>query len=177
MDEDVQQKLQYRRYSEAFELLLDRYQEKVFRLAISILRDADRAEEVTQDAFLKFWRALPAYDGRAAPSTWLYAIARNTCLSAAKSKACRPTRPLAESETPRRSEDLSRHAEVTQLVDRLPEAQRQAITLYYFEHLLLREIGEVMGLSDSRVCQLHQSALARLRDAMSEELVGSAEAV
>ena len=43
-------------------------------MALVILRDSGRAEEVTQDIFLKLWRALPLYDGRAAVSTWLYAI-------------------------------------------------------------------------------------------------------
>ena len=55
-------------------------------MAIMYLKDQDRAEEVTQDIFLKLWQVLPAYDGRAAPSTWLYTIARNTCLSALRSE-------------------------------------------------------------------------------------------
>lgn len=50
----------------------------------------------------------------------------------------------------------------------LPENERLVISLYYFENLLLREIGQVMGLSDSRVCQVHRAALLRLRRAMKE---------
>ena len=85
MDEDIQQLLADRQPSDAFELLLDRYETKVFRMALVFLKDPARAEEVTQDIFLKLWRALPDYDGRASPGTWLYAIARNTCLSASRS--------------------------------------------------------------------------------------------
>ena len=81
MSDDVQQLLQKRKYSAAFEQLLELYGKKVFRMAVMMMHDAGRAEEVTQDIFLKLWQALPAYDGRASPSTWLYTIARNTCLS------------------------------------------------------------------------------------------------
>jgi RNA polymerase sigma-70 factor, ECF subfamily len=65
----------------AFELLVSRYQGKVFRLAMSYVRSAADAEALAQEAFVRLWRALPLYDGRASFSTWFYAIARNTCLS------------------------------------------------------------------------------------------------
>src|SRR4051812_6043028 len=94
MDENVQALLEKHRYRQAFERLLERYEVKVFRMAFTFLKNAGRAEEVAQDIFLKLWQALPAYDGRAAPSTWLYTIARNTCLSAVRSDVHRKTRPL-----------------------------------------------------------------------------------
>ena len=83
---DIEQLVKARKYDQAIEQILQNYQGKVFRMAVVILRDAGRAEEVTQDIFLKLWRALPAYDGRAAVSTWLYAIARNSCLSAVRAE-------------------------------------------------------------------------------------------
>jgi RNA polymerase sigma-70 factor (ECF subfamily) len=64
-------------------------------MAVAMLRDRWRAQEVTQDIFLKLWRALPSYDGRAALSTWLYTIARNTCLTAVRAETYRrPAGPL-----------------------------------------------------------------------------------
>ena len=71
-DEDLRSLLHKQRCTEALDLLLDRYRGKVFPLVYSILREAARAEEVTQDVFLKMWHALPDYDGRASISTWLY---------------------------------------------------------------------------------------------------------
>jgi RNA polymerase sigma-70 factor (ECF subfamily) len=94
MPQDVQALLEKHRYRLAFERLVELYEVKVFRMAVMFLNDASRAEEVAQDIFLKLWQVLPAYDGRAAPSTWLYTIARNTCLSALRSEAHRKTRPL-----------------------------------------------------------------------------------
>ena len=102
MDDEVQRLLAARRYDEALERLLDQHERQVFRMAVMMLGgDAGRAEEVTQDVFLKLWRALPAYDGRASPSTWLYTIARNTCLSAVRAESYRRTTPLDEATEPR----------------------------------------------------------------------------
>src|SRR2546428_8898996 len=100
MDEDVQQLLEGRRYTEAVEHLLNRYATKVFRMALTFLKDPARAEETTQDVFLKLWQALPGYDGRASPGTWLYTIARNTCLSASRFESYRKTVPIDASHEP-----------------------------------------------------------------------------
>ena len=62
--------------------LMDRYRQKVMHLAVSIVRDPVLAEDMAQTTFVKVWQALPKFDGRAALSTWLYTIARNTCLTA-----------------------------------------------------------------------------------------------
>src|SRR5882672_8997103 len=62
--------------------LMGRYRQKVMHLAFSIMRDPALAEDMTQTVFVKVWQALPKFDGRAAMSTWLYTIARNTCLTA-----------------------------------------------------------------------------------------------
>src|SRR5215469_8058470 len=93
MDEDVQQLLQNKRYPQALEHLLNRYETKVFRMALTFLKDHARAEDVTQEIFLKLWQALPDYDGRASPGTWLYSIARNTCLSTLRSNSYRRVLP------------------------------------------------------------------------------------
>lgn len=88
MEDEVRRLLEARQYDAALERLLDLHEKRVFRMALMMLGgDAGRAEEVTQDVFLKLWRALPGYDGRASPSTWLYAIARNTCLTAARAES------------------------------------------------------------------------------------------
>ncbi len=100
MGGDVRQLLLARRYREALEELLDAHEQQVFRMALVMLRNRGRAEEVTQDVFLKLWKALPSYDGRALPSTWLYSIARNTCLSALRAESYRRTIGLDEADAP-----------------------------------------------------------------------------
>src|SRR5688572_3483570 len=133
MKGDVAQLLRARKYDQALEQMLETYQGKVFRMAVVILRDAGRAEEVTQDIFLKLWRALPAYDGRASVSTWLYTIARNTCLSAVRAEGYRRTSALDDVTEPGASSGTPLKISVDQCVTRLPELQRQVITLFYLE--------------------------------------------
>ena len=66
--------------------LLPAWKRKVHALAWSIVRDAATADDVTQETFVKVWRGLPSYDGRAQFSTWLYTIARNTALNALRAR-------------------------------------------------------------------------------------------
>ena len=84
MDEEIQTCLDGKRYTEAFELVLAQYQNKVFRLAYSMLGNRELAEDAAQEIFVRIWRALPGYRGLASVSTWIYSIARNTCLTALK---------------------------------------------------------------------------------------------
>jgi RNA polymerase sigma-70 factor (ECF subfamily) len=158
-DEDVNELLRKRRFAVAFELLLQRYQNKVFRLAISILREPARAEDATQDTFVKLWQALPDYDGRAAVSTWLYTIARNTCLSDVRAQSYRAAGPLEDSPEPSVRETVSKAAEVRELLDRLPEAQRQVVTLFYLQERSVQDVAQMLDLPEGTV----KSSLYRAR--------------
>ena len=164
MTDDVQQLLKKRRYSQALELLLDLYGKKVFRMALMMLHDAGRAEEVTQDIFLKLWQALPAYDGRAAPSTWLYTIARNTCLSALRAESYRRTSPLSQAPEPAVSSAGSLNLELAQYLSRLPEIQREVITLFYLEEKSIEDVAQLLDIPEGTV----KSHMHRARRTLGE---------
>lgn len=163
MDDNVQQLIRERRFNRAFELLLDRYQRKVFRLAVSFLEQA-AAEEVTQDIFLKLWQALPLYDGRASLSTWLYTIARNTCLTAVRSASYRRTVPL-DPELHSGRETMAPAVEVADLLQRLPEAQREVIVMFYLQERSIEDVAAVLDMPEGTVkSHLHRARreLARM---------------
>jgi len=164
MEEEVRRLLDARRYRQAFEQLLNEYETRVFRLAVMMLKDAGRAEEVTQDIFLKLWQALPAYDGRAAPSTWLYTIARNTCLSAVRAESYRRTSTLDDAPEPVAPTAATPDQALAQCVARLPEAQREVITLFYLEEKNLKEVARLLDLPEGTV----KSHLHRARRALGE---------
>jgi RNA polymerase sigma-70 factor (ECF subfamily) len=164
MTDDVLQLLRGRKYDEALERLLDAYEKKVFRMAVAMLRDAGRAEEVTQDVFLKVWRALPSYDGRASLSTWVYAIARNTCLSAVRSESYRKTTLLEESQEPTVASIGPLNVALKQCLSRLPDVQRDVITMFYFEDRNVAEVAQLMDLPEGTV----KSHLRRARQALGE---------
>jgi len=145
MDDDLQELVGQSRYREAFELLLARYQNKVFRLAYSILGNEALAEEAAQDIFVRVWKALPLYNGQASWSTWLYAISRNACLSARRQQAARRELPLEETAEPR-SSDRVMQVDVPALLSRLPEVYRRVLTLFYLEEKSYLEVSRMLGL-------------------------------
>lgn len=156
VDETIEQLLASGQYNPAFERVLDAFQDKVFRLAFSFVREAAAAEDLTQEIFLKVWKALPTYHGGASLSTWIYTISRNTCLTEIKRRSNRPTvslnEPLGEDGHDRLSSlaapeetmgnDLDAHA----LLARLPEKYRQVLTLFYLEQRSYEEVGELLGI-------------------------------
>jgi RNA polymerase sigma-70 factor (ECF subfamily) len=162
MDEDdVRSLLRKGNYAQALERLLKLHETKVFRLALMFLRNPARAEEVTQDIFLKLWQALPAYDGRASPGTWLYAIARNTCLSASRSEAYRRTVPLDQTNEPSTPAAPSTDIELERCINRLPEIQKQVITLFYLEEKRVEDVARLLALPEGTVkSHLYRARLA-----------------
>jgi RNA polymerase sigma-70 factor, ECF subfamily len=164
-DEDVQSLLRKRLCTAAFELLLGRYQGKVFRLVYSILKEASRAEEVTQDIFVKMWQVLPDYDGTASLSTWLYTISRNTALSAFRADSYRKTLSIEDCE-PRaiKPESGIQQLQIKQLVERLPEMQQQVITLFYLQDRSVEDVALMLNLPEGTV----KSHLHRARRALAQ---------
>ena len=140
----------------AFERLLERFRDRVFRLACGFLRDESLAEDLTQEIFLRVWKGLPGYQGEASFSTWIYTIARNTCLTELKRRAARPTISLQGPELA----DLHDRLPVLQTSDRpggaamdmeallaeLPDKYRQVITLFYYEQKQYDEVAALLGL-------------------------------
>ena len=154
-----------RRSAPAFELLVGRYQQKVFRLAYSIVHDSASAEDVTQDAFVKMWQVLLEYDGRASPSTWLYTIARNTALSALRAATHRRTASLdCSCEGPAVPVDVVAKLETEQFVARLPEAEQEVVRLFYLQDRNVDEVAQMLDMPIGTV----KSHLHRARRRLAE---------
>lgn len=174
-DADIGDRLQTRRYREAFALLLPRYRDKVFRLVFSMLHDRAQAEDTTQDIFLRIWRALPGFAGQSSLSTWIYAISRNACLSELRKR--RPTVSIdvdddefqpALAALATTDADDSATVSVTQLLDRLPERYRQAVILFYMEDKSYEQTAASLGLPLGTVKALLHRARKRLAELAQE---------
>ena len=157
------------RRDEAITLLLPAFRRKVFGLAYSFLRDREAAEDVTQEVFIKVWRALPGFDGRASMSTWMYTIARNASLSALRAR--RPQSSLSDPEVmeaveatnPVPSADVvADRAAILRLVDQLPTKQRQVVMLFYMEGQSHEEVAAMLAMPVGTVKTLLHRARARL---------------
>lgn len=144
----------------AFDLLVKKYQHRVIALVTRFVRDRDEALDVTQDAFIKAYRALPNFRGDSAFYTWIYRIAINTAKNYLVSNGRRPSsigldfddverlaeaadlRDLASPENLAMRDELEKV--VFQAMRDLPEDLRTAITLRELDGLSYEEIAEVM---------------------------------
>lgn len=153
--------------------LMERYRQKVMHLALSLVRDQALAEDLAQAAFVKIWQALPRFDGRAALSTWLYTIARNTCLTAlARERRMVPLDSIGDDldeagfeAVPTGGGSASQAAaeyDVAKLLDQLPEPYRRVVVLFYLEDRSCDEVGELLGMPTGTVKALLHRGRKRL---------------
>jgi len=156
MDDDIRQRLDAQLYAEAFEMLVERYKDKVFRLAFSIMHNETQAEDIAQDVFVKIWKALARYNGDASLSTWIYTITRNTCFTELKKRSTRPTVSLHEPEMEAaadsipslqsRDSDAGVEMDAEALLAKLPEKYRRVITLFYLDQKSYEETAAMLGI-------------------------------
>ena len=167
----------------AFDLLVSKYQRKIFRLLSRLIRDPTEIEDVAQEAFIKAYRALPNFRGESAFYTWLYRIAINTAKNYLVSLGRRaPTTTEADIEDAETFDDgdhlrdlntpdsmllTKQVAEaVNRAIDQLPEDLRTAIVLRELEGLSYEEIAESMRCPIGTV----RSRIFRAREAIATEL-------
>jgi RNA polymerase sigma-70 factor (ECF subfamily) len=167
----------------AFDLLVSKYQRKLGRLISRFVRDSSDAEDVTQEAFIKAYRALPGFRGESAFYTWLYRIGINTAKNYLLSNKRRaPTTTPFDAEEAESFEDGDMLREVDtpenelmskQVVgvvqaslQQLPEDLRSALTLREIEGLSYEEIASVMNCPVGTV----RSRIFRAREAVAENL-------
>jgi RNA polymerase sigma-70 factor (ECF subfamily) len=172
MDAGIEEHLAAGRHARAFDLLVPAFQDRVFRLAYSILRDRAAAEDASQETFVRIWKALPGFDGRAALGTWIYAITRNTCLMELRRR--RPTvsfddpdsadaHNAAASIATGPAEDPER-GNLLRLVETLPRNQQEAVRLFYLEDRSYEAVAERLGMPLGTVKNLLHRARKRLME-------------
>ncbi len=167
----------------AFDLLVAKYQRKLGRLISRFVRDPAEAEDVTQDAFIKAYRALPGFRGDSAFYTWLYRIGINTAKNYLLANKRRPpTSTPFDAEEAESFEDAGLLHEVStpenelmskqvvsvvqSTLQELPEDLRSALTLREIEGLSYEEIASVMNCPVGTV----RSRIFRAREAVAEKL-------
>lgn len=139
----------------SFTILVDRYKDLVFTLALRMLKNREEAEEVAQDTFIKTYKSLEKFKGDSKFSTWIYRVAYNSCLDRIKKnkkylnnveineftehEVVTIDNALDKMETKERKEAMRR------CIDTLPTEESFLLTLYYFDDLSLDEISKIVG--------------------------------
>ena len=171
-DEELVQRAQ-RDDDRAFGTLVTRYESKVYRLALRMVRNPEDAEDVLQDSFLRAYRGIKSFQGNSTFSTWIYRIAANSALMRLRKKQL-PTVSIEdadEREAPINVADF-RPGPVEQLltqetreameraIESLPPEFRQVFILRDIEELSNAEVAEVLDLSVAAVkSRLHRARL------------------
>jgi RNA polymerase sigma-70 factor (ECF subfamily) len=168
---------------QAFNLLVEKYQRKLARLLSRFIRDPAEVEDVTQEAFIKAYRALPAFRGDSAFYTWLYRIGINTAknylmalgrraptsteVEAEEAEGFEEGEQLRDINTPESVLLSNEIAEtVNSTIEQLPEELRRAIQMREIEGMSYEDIAQAMDCPIGTV----RSRIFRAREAIAERL-------
>src|SRR5215470_1404042 len=170
----------------AFEPLVEKYRERVWRLAFNYLRDREEAWDVAQDAFIRAWQALPSFRGQSAFYTWLFRIVINVATDRARQRSARG-RAFGTEAVPEEDWDrvlvepgggpdtaaarAEQRARIRRGLDALPEHHRAIIMLSDLEGLSYREIAEVLDIPMGTVMSRLHNARKRLREVLGRLVV------
>ncbi|MEA5097115.1 MAG: RNA polymerase sigma factor RpoE [Burkholderiaceae bacterium] len=167
----------------AFDLLVSKYQRRLFRLVLRLVGDAAEAEDIVQETFIKAYRALPHFRGDSAFYTWLYRIGINTArhfletrgrripalkdLGTEHAETSGDKASQSDGETPESALLARQIAEtINQAMDELPQDLRIALALREFDGLSYGEIAQAMACPLGTV----RSRIFRAREAIAEKL-------
>lgn len=149
-----------------YEHFLDKYGQQVFNLIIRIVVSQEDAEELTQDTFLKAFQHLSMFKAESSFSTWIYRIAYNTAISAARKKKfdtyAMSETLLANISDQQVDETLNDESEeqimrLNNAIDKLDSDERALITLFYHEEKSINEVALILGLTESNAkVKLHR---------------------
>jgi RNA polymerase sigma-70 factor, ECF subfamily len=162
---------------DAFSLLVQRYQRRVFNLVFRMLQDYEEASETTQEAFLAAWQGLPAFRGEARFSTWLYRIAYNCALKQlelrkrdkALQQALQAEQALEDEDDIRETahlEMLDNQKLVQEQLSQLPAKYRIVLILRHLQDMTYEEMAEVLTMPIGTI----KTHLFRARNLLKERL-------
>lgn len=162
----------------AFRFLVNQHRKLVWHMVLRMVRQQEDAEDICQEVFIRVYKSISKYRGDSKLSTWVGAIAYNTCLDHVRKKGKElvvHTDQLVElsakESSPHTPSEVFQRDEVKNivhgLVERLPLHYRTVITLFYLEEFSLQEIGEITGMQEGTI----KSYLHRGRNLIHDAVV------
>ena len=162
----------------AYQVILQRYYTKIWRLSLSILKDEQEAEDAVQEIFLALWQNVQNWDpnGAAKFSTWIYRVSFNKCIDIK-----RKNRPethgdemviAAAGDETAYQDALQRQVadKLAELMRSLPQMQSMALNMYYYQELSVSEIAVKLDKSEQSIRSLLKRGKATLKDKMGIDL-------
>jgi RNA polymerase sigma-70 factor (ECF subfamily) len=164
----------------AFEALVRRYRKRIFALALHIIGSSSEADDITQEVFLKAYRALGEFEGRSQFFTWVYRMTVNRSLNARRDRARRgedPDDPRLElavavdaRSNPGRAAELRQtYARLLRALDGLPVDMRTTVILVSLQGMSHGEVAVVQNVTEGTIAWRMHEARRRLNEAMAPE--------
>ena len=178
-DEDLMKLIVDKDDQRAFAELTSRYRRKLFATCYRMLGNAQEAEDAVQESFLKLWNYAASWDpDKAKLSTWLYTVTTNTCRDLLRKRRAilvehDDNRPSEEAGGPEVVEAKQRAKIIKKAIQELPDRQRQALVLSYYQGLTHKEIGDIMDSTPKSI----EGLVARARNDLKERLAALEEAI
>ncbi len=157
--------------ADAFRELLNRYDQKVYKLAWHLCSDKTEAQDLTQEVFLRVWKNAKTWQPQSKLETWLYRILYNLFIDTRRQIKTKPE-DLSEDicfhgDTPEQALLKKRFAQdVQKALNNLPQRQKEALILCYYQELKAKEAAEILGIKQGAV----EALLFRARQALKELL-------
>lgn len=156
----------------AFEVLYDRYCDRAYRVAQSVCRDVGRAEETVQEAFISIWKSRSSYEERGDLAAWVLTMVRHRAIDSARRNGPHAAHRASEDllQTARSPDrvaeqvaDRDQARDLLSVLAKLPDAQRDVITLAFYRQLTHREIASHLDLPLGTVKGRIRLGIERLR--------------
>lgn len=173
--------------TQVFAVLVDRYKDLVFTLALRMVKDREEAEEVSQDTFIKVFQKLDKFKGESKFSTWIYKVTYNTCLDRIKTYKKKYNTVGIDEFTEHHvkttgtafdtlvAQEQTEH--IKKCMNLLPSEDSFLLSLFYFEEQSLDEIAKVIGITANNVkVKLYRSRkklASILKDNLEPEIIAS----
>ena len=165
---------------QAFEMLVKRYRKRIFALALHICGSSSEADDITQDVFLKAYRALADFEGRSEFFTWVYRMTVNRALNVRRDRVRRgediddPRLEMAvavdaRSNPGREAELRQTYARLLRALDALPADMRTTVILVCMQGMSHGEVAVVQNVSDGTIAWRMHEARRRMNESMAPE--------
>ena len=177
-DEEIIEKIQDEKtINYGFNLLMDKYQEKVYSVIRRMVIDHDAADDAAQETFVKVWKNIESFKGDSKLYTWIYRIATNEALNHLRKKKRRFFIPIGDIEHELSSSldtDIYYSGDEIQLklqksLLKLPEKQRLVFNMKYFEEMKFKDIAEVMDVSVGSLKAQYHHAVKKIEKFIKED--------
>jgi RNA polymerase sigma-70 factor (ECF subfamily) len=174
VDDDLEQRLARAKAGDgrAFEELMAPLVDPAFRLAMTMLKDRQAAEDAVQESALKAWRHLDRFRSGSSLRPWFLSIVANQCRDVRRARWWGVQRLAEIVQRPAHDDRWAERMDLDAALDRLPQHHLAVLSLYYHLDLPIDEVARVLGCSEAGARQRIHRALVALRPAMLPEVNG-----